>query len=205
MQKKEANTFLKKVWYFIWYDDGFLSWIVNAALAFIIIKFIVYPGLGFILATSHPVVAVVSSSMEHDASFDPWWLAHGGWYTDRNITKEEFLTFQSKNGFNKGDIMILHGKEASKIEVGDILVFKSSRPDPIIHRIVKKWKENDEYFFQTKGDNGRTNPESIAKENVNEVKISTERIVGVAIFRLPFLGWIKIIAVGLIDIIKGIW
>ena len=200
MQKKEANTFLKKVWYFIWYDDGFLSWIVNAALAFIIIKFIVYPGLGFILATSHPVVAVVSSSMEHDASFDPWWLAHGGWYTDRNITKEEFLTFQSKNGFNKGDIMILHGKEASKIEVGDILVFKSSRPDPIIHRVVKKWTEEDKYLFQTKGDN---NPKSIEESNVNEGRISSDRIIGVAAVRIPFLGWIKIIAVSLMQVIVG--
>ena len=60
----------KKIWYFIWEDNSIWSWIVNIILAFVLIKFIVYPGLGLILSTSHPVVAVVSESMEHNGNFD---------------------------------------------------------------------------------------------------------------------------------------
>ncbi|MCM2326161.1 MAG: signal peptidase I [Candidatus Woesearchaeota archaeon] len=63
--KKELKTTWQKVWYFIWDDDSLLSWIVNIVLAFILIKFVIYPGLGFVFGTSHPVVAVVSGSMEH--------------------------------------------------------------------------------------------------------------------------------------------
>ena len=55
----------KKTWWFIWESDSIWSWIVNIILAFVIIKFLVYPGLGFVMQTSHPIVAVVSGSMEH--------------------------------------------------------------------------------------------------------------------------------------------
>ena len=62
-QKKELKTKWSKFWYFIWEDDSVWSWIVNIGLAFLLIKFIVYPGLGLILATDFPVVAVVSGSI----------------------------------------------------------------------------------------------------------------------------------------------
>ncbi len=65
MGKRKFKKLLKKIWYFIWEDDSIWSWIVNIILAFVIIKFIVYSGLGFMLSTSHPIVAVVSGSMEH--------------------------------------------------------------------------------------------------------------------------------------------
>lgn len=55
----------RKVWHFIWEDNSIWSWIVNIILAFVLIKFIVYPLLGFVLGTNFPIVAVVSSSMEH--------------------------------------------------------------------------------------------------------------------------------------------
>ena len=55
---------LKRLWHFIWEDNSVWSWIANIVLAFILIKFIVYPSLGFVLGTTHPVVAVVSESME---------------------------------------------------------------------------------------------------------------------------------------------
>ena len=61
-KSKPASTW-GKVWYFIWHDDSVWSWIVNIILAFLLIKFIVYPGLGFLLETEYPVVAVVSGSM----------------------------------------------------------------------------------------------------------------------------------------------
>ena len=192
---------LKKVWHFIWEDNSVWSWIANIVLAFVLIKFIVYPGLGFLLQTSHPVVAVVSESMQHDGAFDNWWDKAGTWYTDNGISKEDFSNFALKNGFDKGDIMVIRGKKPENIMVGDIIVFWSARKDPIIHRVVKKWQENRAYYFQTKGDH---NPASIKNPFLDETKTSQEQIVGNAVFRIPLLGYIKIWFVGILNFFKSI-
>ena len=194
--KKIKKTW-KKIWWFIWEDDSIWSWLVNIVLAFVLIKFIVYPGLGFIFGTGYPIVAVVSSSMSHNGEdFDAWWDKNKAWYMEGGIEENEFSDFHFKNGFYKGDIMVLIGKRPESLNVGDIIVFKSNRPDPIIHRIVKKWEENGEYYFKTKGDN---NKDSIKSSLVDETKIDDSRILGKAVLKVPLLGWIKIIFV---DILK---
>ncbi len=195
---------LKKLWRFIWEDDSIWSWLVNIILAFVIIKFLVYPGLGFVLQTSHPVVAVVSESMEHDANFENWWLNAGDWYISHSINQKDFNVFSFNNGFNKGDIMVLKGKSPGSISIGDIIVFWSARKDPIIHRVVRKWQQDGIYYFQTKGDNYKTNPSSISNQFLDETKISEEQIVGIAVFRIPFLGYIKIGFVNILDILRNL-
>lgn len=75
----------KKIWKFIWHDDSLLSWIVNIVIAFILVKFVIYPGLGLILQTTYPVVAVVSSSMEHNEDFEKWWENAKLCYSNYNI------------------------------------------------------------------------------------------------------------------------
>jgi len=100
---------LKKLWRFIWEDNSIWSWLVNLVLAFVLVKFIIYPGLGLLLGTGYPVVAVVSGSMEHDGGFDNWWNSQENIYNELGITKKEFKDFRFKNGFNKGDIMVLIG------------------------------------------------------------------------------------------------
>ncbi len=190
---------MRKIWHFIWHSNSIWSWIVNIILAFVIIKFLLYPGLGLVLGTSHPIVAVVSNSMEHDYGFDEWWnsdalydgekCTQGDFYNNFEITKEEFKELSFRNGFNKGDVMFLKGAAPSKIRIGDIIVFKSGRPDPIIHRVIKIWNVDGEYFFQTKGDR---NHGSISSPSLNEMQISEEQLVGKAFFRVPYLGWIKI-------------
>jgi len=189
----------KRIWYFIWEDNSIWSWLVNIILAFVLIKFIIYPGLGLILHTSHPIVAVVSESMEHDSHFDDWWRKAEKWYIDININKDNFEKFPLKNGFNKGDIMVLRGKKAENIKVGDVVVFWSSKKDPIIHRIVKKWENDGTYYFQTKGDNYKTNPTSIKTASLDETKVGEEQIVGNAVLRIPLLGYIKILFVELLN------
>jgi len=190
MKKRGLKKTWKKVWYFIWEDNSILSWIVNVILAFILIKFIVYPGLGFLLSTSHPVVAVVSGSMEHNGmGFDEWWDENKDWYLDNGIEKEEFREFSLKNGFNKGDIMVLVGKDSEDIETGDIIVFVSNRKDPIIHRVVKKMQDSGGNYFQTKGDN---NEDSIRNNNLDETNVGEGQIIGKAVVRIPLLGYIKI-------------
>jgi signal peptidase I len=185
--KTSFKKILKKVWYFIWEDNSVWSWLVNIILAVVLIKFVIYPGLGLALGTQYPVVAVVSGSMEHDGNFDYFWDLHGTFYLPYNITKEGFSKFKFKNGFNTGDIMVLRKADPTKLKVGDTIVFKSNKPDPIIHRVIAKWQENGVYYFRTKGDHN-----SDINYNVLEDKISQDRLIGRAAFRIPYLGYVKI-------------
>jgi signal peptidase I len=187
MRKKK--TVLNKTWKFLWHDDSLISWIISLVLAFIIVKFIIYPGLGLALGgTSHPVVAVVSGSMEHNgANFDSWWEDNKEWYTSNGINKEDFSDYIFRNGFNKGDIIVLYGSKSEDIKIGDVVVFQSNSHYPIIHRVVDRWSEDDEIYLKTKGDNNRNSyPE------LDETMISEDRVIGKSISRIPLLGWIKI-------------
>ena len=180
---------LKKIWKFLWKDDSLLSWVVNIVLAFVLVKFIIYPGIGLLMGTGYPVVAVVSGSMEHEGSFDDWWDWQGDWYLGNDISEEDFLDFPFKNGFNKGDIMVLVGVDIENIDIGDVVVFDGVSANPIIHRVVDK-DFDDEWYVSTKGDH---NTDSYLQ--LGEDRIDQERIIGKAIVRVPLLGWIKIVAV----------
>lgn len=203
----DIKHILKKTWWFIWESNSVWSWIVCIILAFIIIKFLIYPGLGLAFNTSHPIVAVVSNSMEHNGDFDEWWqqkalcidkqCTQEEFYALYNITEKEFLEFKFKNGFNKGDIIFLVGKSPEKLSTGDIIVFKSSKPDPIIHRVIDTWQENGKYYFKTKGDH---NVKPIEESWLDESKISEDKIIGKGVFRVPYLGWLKI---GFVKLITG--
>ena len=195
-----------KIWYFIWEDDSWASWFVNIILAFVIIKWIVYPVLTLVLMTSHPIVAVVSSSMEHDeGSFDNWWdseaicgegykCTQSEYYKLLDISKEEFRDYSFRNGFNKGDIIVLLGTKPKKINQGDVIVFLANRPDPIIHRVVTTDQNSAGYVFSTKGDNN-------VASFYFEAYIPEENYIGRAVLRVPFLGYIKIGFVKLLDIV----
>jgi len=201
MDKRELKAISKKVWYFIWESNSIWSWIVNIILAFIIIKFLVYPGLGFLLQTTHPIVAVVSESMEHNGNFDQWWDSQNQWYTVNNITKEEFKSFSFKNGFNKGDIMILKGTEPENIKTGDVIVYYGRLPDPIIHRVVKIEEKDNTYYFQTKGDHN-TAPDNIEIKPELVVGYNKYQKTSKAVVRIPLLGYIKIGFVSIINLFK---
>ena len=232
-KKKAPKTTWQKIWYFIWDDDSVWSWIVNIVIAFVLIKYLIYPGLGFAFGTTHPVVAVVSGSMEHKMvhpcitydryadgrlvckAYDPnryqicgvnsdkkervntayFWETCGGFYSSYNITEESFSKFSMKNGFNTGDIIVLFGSKPQNIKVGDVIVFRTNQRDPIIHRVINKWEENGKSYFQTKGDH---NENSYAFES----KIAEEQLVGKAVFRIPFLGNVKIWFVDLLHLLR---
>src|SRR3989338_1642686 len=187
MNTKET---LKKTWRFIWNDDSWESWFVNIIIAFILVKFLIYPGLGFMLGTTHPVVAVISGSMEHEVQgFDYWWSLNKDIYLKFDINKTSFSDYKFKTGFNKGDLMIL--TRLKEIKKGDVIVFLGSVDEPIIHRVVKI--ENGTY--QTKGDNGITNKFS----RFDEMHITPDKVIGKAAVRVPYLGWAKLAFVELIN------
>jgi len=217
------NDFIESVrkgWHWIWNSDSILSWFVALLIIFIFVKFIFFPVLSLVMGTSLPLAGVESSSMDHHITrdsinrlslcgetfaekesidFDEYWNICGEWYENRRISKEEFSSFPLKNGFRKGDIIIVWGRFTPKI--GDIVIFRpnaeSTAPRPIIHRIVSI--ENG--VIQTKGDH---NPDQLTLNQNNiystdETNIKEEQLIGKAIIKIPYLGWIKIGTVELVN------
>jgi len=178
-----AKSVFKEVWEFLWNSDSALSWIVDLVLAFIIVKWVFFPLMGLIFASSLPMVVVESTSMVHETGFDGFWQNYGNFYEEIGISKSEFEKFSLTNGFNKGDIMVIQGKDDYRI--GDVIVFRvPQQSTPIIHRIIKI--ENGNY--STKGDH---NSYQISYEK----SIQKSQIVGKAVGRIPYLGWLKMIFV----------
>lgn len=217
----ETRDKIKKFWNWVWHSDSVLSWLVALVIIFVFVKFIFFPVLSLIMGTSLPLAGVESSSMDHNIvendygmltlcdkiysekqktsiNFDKYWEVCGKWYEERSILKEVFSSFPMKNGFSKGDIIIVWGRFEPKI--GNIIIFKpnkeSKAPRPIIHRIIKI--ENG--TIQTKGDH---NPEQLKISNndyrTDETTIKPDQIIGKAIFKIPYLGWLKIIVVDIMN------
>lgn len=123
-------------------------------------------------------------------NFDEYWDACGNWYEkNANMTKEQFKKLSFHNGFKKGDILIIVGWKKPKI--GDVVLFKpnpgslSSRP--IIHRIIS------EEPLQTKGDHNEA--QLTALNNIyhtDETTIVDNQLMGVAVAKIPWLGWLKL-------------
>ncbi|MBR9700277.1 signal peptidase I [Candidatus Woesearchaeota archaeon] len=194
---------IKRFWHWLWNDDSVLSWALSILFAFVVIKWVLYPLLGLLLGTQFPVVAVVSNSMEHNMGFDDWWMQHQDEYLKLEITEQEFREYPMKNGFNKGDIIILLGIKEDKISRGDIVVYWGGRAYPIIHRVVGVDQDSDGRFFVIKGDNNREplpKTSSFQGEYHVTYTIPCEEgtcpvILGRGVFRVPWLGWVKIGAV----------
>ena len=188
---------LKDGWDFLWNSNSFSSWIALLLICFVVVRFILFPVLGFALGgTPLPLVVVESSSMEHQGGFDSWWEKKGDWYKQRNFTKEEVSSWDFSNGLDKGDIVVSKRlKEYVNYKVGDVIIFRTpSQKTPIIHRIIGK--DKNFFSFRTKGDN---NP----GQNFYENDVLEEYVVSKAVLRIPKLGWIKLVFVELIRLIQG--
>ncbi|MCW8966777.1 MAG: signal peptidase I [Candidatus Pacearchaeota archaeon] len=199
MKEKEASKiigkikkFLDRFWFLVWKDDSLKGWLLSIIFIFIVIKFIFFPSLSFITGTQLPLAIVESCSMYHDGNLlsdsEEWWQINQNKYSQFEITKEQFLDFPMKKGFNKGDILFIVGVKPENIEIGDIIIFNSGvRNTPIIHRVINITNENGEYTFSTIGDN---NPSQISFEKT----INENQIVGKAKLRIaPYLGWGKLV------------
>ena len=68
--------------------------------------------------------------------------------------------------------MVLRGTDPFEVAPGNIIVYNSIRADPIIHRVVKVWKDNG-YHYQTKGDNvDKQYPYKVRFENIKRVLVA---------------------------------
>jgi signal peptidase I len=158
------------------------TYIVLGILAAYLLNF----GLGLLLGTKLPVVAVVSDSMMHDSSTP---IRHYQ-FLEENLgyTKDQIDSWPIKNGFLKGDALVVIGASEDELKIGDVIVYEiTGQNTPIVHRIVKL--ENGEII--TKGDHNPTFDPWRPK-----------KIYGKAVLVIPFLGWPKVL---LTQILGGIF
>lgn len=102
---------------------------------------------------------------------------------------------------NKGDLLFVRGIDPEDIkngtiedQEGDVVVFDArglwggAPEEPIVHRIVHKWynETTQKWYFYTKGD---------ANFHIDMAIISEDRIYGVVIGGIPYVGFIKIILI----------
>ncbi len=205
-KKQLQKSLLARAWNFLWHDDSWASVFAFLIVSIVLIRFVVYPVLGFALGSSQPVVAVISESMVHDRSFDSWWnetlckqrlseeyAYQKEFYSSWNITKQQFEGFTFKNGFNKGDVIVLVSPK--NINVGDVIVATNNGVTayPVIHRVVSV-RENS---ITTNGDNNQCEIWDF------ERSIPKQAVIGKALFRIPYLGWIKVLAVDIVSALFG--
>ena len=174
---------LKKFWRFL-KKDTWQSWVVSLVLAFIIIKFLFFPVLGFVTGSSLPLVVVESCSMYHAGKFDSWWNSNSAWYERQGISEKDFRNFAFRNGLNKGDIILVYGR--GDYGLGDVVIFESVYKFPLIHRVVELGDVDGIAMIATKGDNNNNQLPS-------EKDIKEEEVLGKALLRVPGLGWVKLI------------
>ncbi|MFH0808410.1 MAG: hypothetical protein V1888_02235 [archaeon] len=171
---------IKRVWSFL-QEDSWPSFAVTLILAFVIIKFIFFPGLSFLTGTSLPLVIVESCSMyHHEDGFARTF--ESSVYEDYGISIEDTAGWDFQNGFSKGDVIFVVGVD--KPEIGDVIIFNGGAQYPLIHRVVESGET-----YSTKGDNYKTNALQLPSEKM----ISEDALVGKALFRVPFIGWAKLI------------
>jgi len=168
VSEKGGKKFLKKFWHLLWKDNSFKGWLLSIIFLFIVIKFIFFPFLSLVTGTSLPLAIVESCSMYHKGNlfsdFDMWWSHQEDKYPEFIINKLDFQNFPMKNGFNKGDILLIVRADPEKLEVGNIIIFNVNQRNPVIHRIV----------------------------DIKE--ITENQLVGKAILKIaPYVGWIKLI------------
>lgn len=182
MKSKEGKeNFFKKFISFM-KKDSWQSLIVFLVLALVFIKFIFFPLLNFITGTAYPLVIVESCSMyHHEEGFDLI-FNESDVYSGNDIRLEDSLRWDFQNGLKKGDVIF--SVKPKNIEIGDVIIFEGGTTYPIIHRIV-----DAEEPYATKGDNYKTNSYQLPVEK----SIKNEQIYGKAIFKIPAIGWIKLI------------
>ena len=200
MKKDDLKKGFKKFWFLLWSDNSFKGWMFSIIFLFVFIKFIFLPGLSLVTGTSLPLAIVESCSMYHDgnvfSNLDNWFERHESKYSELEITQEEFKNFELNGGFSKGDILFIIKANPDKLQIGDVLLFKSgTKESPVIHRIIKIQEKDGEKIFTTIGDNN--NGFLIPENNlagVDETEITEEQLMGKAIFRVtPWFGWAKLI------------
>ncbi|MFZ3077526.1 MAG: signal peptidase I [Candidatus Aenigmatarchaeota archaeon] len=84
--------------------------------------------------------------------------------------------------YDRGDMLLVAGDNTP--QVGDVIIYDVPGYNyPIIHRVIKI---NDDGTYQTQGDHN-------SGQLPFEKNIQSSQIKGKALFKMPYIGWIKLV------------
>ena len=140
------------------------------------------------------ILAVITISIAFFGSFFVFFILQITLNTETPVVVVESGSMEPL--ISRGDLLIVRGIPASDIRNGtiedmdgDIIVFNAqgvwSNPpaEPIVHRVVDKKFEDGIWQFRTKGD---------ANPVVDEGWVPEDNVIGVVVFKIPLIGWVKI-------------
>ena len=79
-----------------------------------------------------------------------------------------------------GSLVVTVPIEAQDIELGDIIAFRNSEGETVIHRVIDKYYLGNVCYFRTKGD---------AKDTIDRA-ISEDSVIGRLKIHIPLIGWL---------------
>ena len=98
------------------------------------------------------------------------------------ISKYKMIAIMSNSmspTYRRGDAIIYEKVNIDELKVGDVLAFQKENI-VVTHRIIKVWKQNDKYYFTTKGDNNNTEDFFQPKE---------ENVLGKVEYMFKYIGY----------------
>jgi len=130
-----------------------------------------------------------------------------------NLNIGDLIYVEKKNssnikvGFNEGDILVIQGPDYYYENGLNPFFFNYLLNNtPIIHRVVGKIQKNEKYYFLMKGDNNLLVDGAYKIINLSEdygyffieynesdaIYVSEDEVLGVFIFKIPYIGYLKI-------------
>jgi len=142
------------------------------------------------------VFTLAGSIFKNEKQLAPWGT---GFFT--------ILTGSMTPAISPGSLACVKDVSAEEIKLNDILTFYESDNNITTHRVVSIDINDSGYFYVTRGD----------ANNIDDLPVSYERVIGRVIFSLPLLGFLPnllknpvfigggIIIIGIGTLISGIW
>jgi len=172
----QAREMLKQFWKFL-RSDSWGAMLASVLIAIILILYVFFPLLKAATGTVLPLVIVESCSMYHEEVGFETTLgnnAHPLEHLDLEGTKDWIFP----KGLTKGDIIFV--VRPKNLKQGDVVIFSGGSAHPIIHRLVKNTEP-----YATFGDNN-------GGQLRGEKNIQNNQLIGKSVFKIPYLGWVKL-------------
>jgi signal peptidase I len=175
-KKPSVKDCLKKAYNFLWKEESLMSYAVFIIIAFVVLRFVAFPGM-LMLTGYSDIAAVVSTSMQHtdltNHTFNEWLNFH-------NFSTEEVAKWPYLDGLNVGDVIAVKNVSAEDIKPGDVILFYSDNVQ-VIHRVMYVKESNNVFYYTTKGD-------ANVQISIKETDIPYGEVKGKLLWNVPYLG-----------------
>jgi len=191
-----------------------VNWVIYLVSA-LFFAWLIYTVLGLLLATSSPMVIVVSGSMEPVLYRGDVVVMQGASPEDIRAEQVELdmptlkeialIKIAKSDSIPPNNLLFTSGEIVPITETGDTVVYTSNSirnfGQPVIHRVVAKVKVRDGYYLITKGDNNNVIDQECGTivaglpqyQCITLYPIPAQEIKGRAVFKIPLVGYMKLL------------